>query len=138
MVILSAVTAFAFSYKDFRETQKKNWLLERQGMKDLAKKLMNDVITDNFVTALEDLKDLRDPFIDPFKSYKPSEIKTDCVTLAVIEETTDSNQSTATKDYNATLYERPFVIPGFMAKSETLSPDISQIIGNTTFRAQEH
>lgn len=139
MVILSAVTAFAFSYKDFRETQKQNWLLEKQGMRDLAKKLVNDVITDNFVTALEDLKDLKNPLTDPFRSYKPSEVKTDCVSVGIIEDSGESGSSLNNiKDFNAVVHERPFIIPEFMKKTEGVNSDNEPVISNTAFKSQEH
>jgi len=37
MVLLSVITTCAFSFKDFQEAQKKNWLLGGDGLGTLAK-----------------------------------------------------------------------------------------------------
>ena len=112
MVILSVITAVAFSYKDFEETQKKNWLLEDQGISTLAKKLMNNVISENFVTTLEDLKELHNPFKDSFIPYKQSEIKTETLNSA-----DGLDRKTINPDeygYDAKIHEKPRVIPDFV------------------------
>jgi len=107
MLILSLLTTIAFSYKDFRESQKQNWLLEEQGVMDLGKKFMNSVMTDNIVTTLEDLKDLK----DPFTSFKPSEIKKNTISD---EQTVMNISMQKDKDHHAQMYEAPRVIPDFI------------------------
>lgn len=108
MVILSIMTAIAFSYKDFKEIQKKNWLLEDHGITTLARKLMNDVITDNIVTTFEDLKELHNPLRDSFVAYKPSEVK------KYTKSDEELSPNPEDYDFQAKVHEKPRVIPDFV------------------------
>jgi len=109
MVVLSVMTTIAFSYKDFKEMQKSGWLLDDQSMMDLGKRLVNNVMSESFITTLEDLKELGDPLQNPFRSFKPGEVKKEANSGSTDTDSSYNND----KDSNAKIYELPTVIPGF-------------------------
>jgi len=113
MVILSIVTTIAFSYKDFTETQKKNWLLDtEQGVLGLGKKLINDVVKENIVTTLEDLQDLKNPIKDTLRAFKSGEVKRKGSDQVAMQENIEN------KDCHAEIHEHPYVVPEFFVKKE--------------------
>jgi len=114
MVILSIMTTIAFSYKDFKETQKKDCLLEKNGVLTLSRRLMKNVIPENVVGTFLDLKDLGSPIKKPFKPYKPSLVKTDTLSSA---KTQDPNASISVDD-EIQVHEKPVVILEFYGCQE--------------------
>ena len=75
MIILSILTVIAFSHKDFRHTQQVN--SDRYRFGSITKRLVSNVIGDSFVEAFTDLKDLQEPFRDPFKKYRDANLRND-------------------------------------------------------------
>jgi len=112
MVVLSVMTTVAFSYKDFKEMQKTGWLLEEQSMMDLGKRLMNNVVSESFVTTLEDLRELGDPLQNPFRSFKQGEVKKG----GNLSSSTETDTNLGDKDSSTKIHELPSVIPGFLNK----------------------
>jgi hypothetical protein len=55
MVILSLVTAIAFSHKDFKDTVSANTFFKQAGAALIAKRFMKDIIADNFITTMGDM-----------------------------------------------------------------------------------
>jgi len=112
MVLLSVLTTIAFSYKDFTDSQKKNWLLDQShGVIGLGKKLISDVVTENIITTFEDLKDLKNPIKDPFRTFTSGEVKRKMSDQVAV----DVN---AEKDCHAEVHENPYVVPEFFAPKQ--------------------
>lgn len=122
MVILTIMTTIAFSYKDFKETQKKGFL-KREGIMTLTKKLVDNVFTDGFVSAVKDLKDLKEPLRDPFKKYRDANIEhTHLMTLS-----SKISNGMITEDQletQVTVFEKPAFIPGFVNNAQAIKSEI--------------
>jgi len=114
MVILSIMTTIAFSYQDFRESERVGPYFKRDGIKDLTKKLVNEVLKENVVEAFEDLKELKEPLKDPFKKYRDVEIEeTEILTISVKREKGLISDDVH-KQVRIVVNENPHVIPNFV------------------------
>lgn len=114
MVILSIMTTIAFSYQDFRETERVGPYFKRDGFKDLTKKLVNEVLKENVVEAFEDLKELKEPLKDPFKKYRDVEIEqTDLLTISMKKEK-GLISGDVHRQVRIVVNENPHVIPNFV------------------------
>ena len=107
MVILAILTTIAYSYRDFHEAQKKNWLLAGEGVGTLAKKFLNDVVSGTVTTTLEDLKDLR----QPFEKLEKTEVLIEHKTTG-----SDDDSEGGRREFNTQMYEKPHIIPNFIPK----------------------
>mmetsp|Transcript_32627 Transcript_32627/g.29501 ORF Transcript_32627/g.29501 Transcript_32627/m.29501 type:complete len:133 (+) Transcript_32627:813-1211(+) len=127
MVILSIMTTIAFSYKDFIETQKTGWLLqEDDGVGNLTKKFLRDVVHDSAVSTLEDLKTLK----KPFERLKQGDVSIEEKVMdntgfgdddeGDIEEgkkkdssTTDSKSRKKSKEFESMIYDKINIMPNY-------------------------
>jgi len=114
MVILAIMTTMAFSYQDFRESERVGPYFKRDGIKDLTKKLVQDVLVENVVEAFEDLKELKEPLKDPFKKYKEINVEqTEIMTISVKKEKGIISDDVH-RQVRIVVNENPHIIPNFV------------------------
>jgi len=73
MVVLSSLTAFAFSYKDFKQAETANSFFKKASVGFLATRLVQDVISSELMTTVDDLKLLAEPFRRESFAFKKDE-----------------------------------------------------------------
>jgi len=119
MVILSIVTTVAFSYQDFREAERIGpSFLKKDGIKHLTEKLLQNVIVENVSEAFQDLKELKEPLKDPFKSYRDANIERgEIMTIAAKQEKGLITEEIH-KQVRITVHEMPLIVPNFINKHE--------------------
>ena len=114
MVILSIMTTVAFSYQDFKESERVGPYFKRDGLKDLTKKLVNEVLVENVVEAFEDLKELKEPLKDPFKKFKDAEIEEGEILTISVKKEKGLISDDVHKQVRIVITENLHVVPNFV------------------------
>jgi len=112
MVILSITSCIAFSYKDFKEIEE----IEKVGIRDLGHRLLISVVSDNFVTAVSDLRELGSPLKGPFKRFVQTEVRRESYASSLTEEGAQIEE--IEKEYKTKIHETPNLITRFMENKE--------------------
>lgn len=118
MVILTFMTTVAFSHRDFKETEKYNVFVKSYGVEALTKKLVSNVFKENFITAFEDLKELKEPLKDTFKSYKNGQIEQSNIMAMSSKQKDGFIDDEVFMQFKVNIMEKPQVIPNFIKSGD--------------------
>jgi len=119
MVILSIMTAIAFSYKDFADSAGANSFFRKADVKFLANKFGN-VITDNFLETMDDMKEFAGGYRS--KSFTVNVVAGSEIQKSSFNSTETNSEESAQK---AILFEQISIIPNSLGNpvDDHKSPD---------------